>query len=476
VKTSHSKPSFVVTGAFLAIVAFGVLSVTRASAQTVSVFVNWESQTGQEATYKSYGLNVYHGMDPAVAGIPGNPKYKAGVTFMRPGIIRYHYAGQMDDSKQDPSGWIVSPETPSYHWDEEKIAKAFDDSYPYGPERLVDIVNWPAYLDDGKGHLNPREYPAYAKLCAKLVDLLNVKLHRRIRYFEVFNELENGSGSPYDGNMAEAGKIYNMAAQAMKEVDPTIKVGGPAFARPDLTYNLDDFFSTAAPNVDFVSFHSYVAGTTCGYDPDNQTVFDSAALGYLTVSTRSEFVKYSNSPIEYFLDEFNISYCPPDVRMNNIIGAIFDALALADNVNQGSNGTMAWNEADGWYGKLDGDWNRRPSAYLYHILNRYVLGRVVATTSSDMEKVVPFAVVRNHQKTLMLINRAEAPEKVKLSFQGLENTHGDLSVLRVSQHGLSGVGLVGCKELTKSVTLPANTITVLRLVADRDRDGGHDHD
>ena len=465
-RLSAAKRSFIVSLVGLAILA---IAFSQSQAQTVIGTVAYDHPTGLTVNRYTYSLDAFQAFDPTIAGVFGSAAYKAHVAAMNAGILRYHYAGEMDDSTTDSSGWVVSPTTSSYHWDEVKIANALKDSYTYGPDRMVDIVNWPAYLDDGSGHLQTSQYAEYAAFAAQLVRIINIKLGYHVKYWEVFNELD-GPGNPYDGNMATAGKIYNQVAAAKKAEDPRILVGGPAYPRADLTNNVDDFFSVTAQNLDFTSLHSYSIGTTCGYDPDNKVVYDDAAVGWLDSSTIAQFAKYSSRTIEDFHDEFNISYCPPDVRMTNEIGAVYDALAMVDIFHNGAYGSMAWNEADGWYGKLNNDanWTRRPASYLYQYLNRDMQGAEATTTSSDTEKVVLFATQSRTMVHLMLINRTGSEQKIRLSFTGLPSgicASTSFTAERVSDAGGNNPGDVTYETLTtgSGYRLPGNTVTILNL-------------
>jgi hypothetical protein len=50
-----------------------------------------------------------------------------------------------------------------------------------------------------------------------------------------------------------------------------------------------------------------------------------------------------------FHDESNISWDPPDARMTNVVGAIFDALFIAGALGNGGTSVARWNEADDWW-------------------------------------------------------------------------------------------------------------------------------
>ena len=89
---------------------------------------------------------------------------------MAPGIVRYHYAGQMNDSARDAKGWVIAPSRSSYRWDRAKINAAMTGAYGFGPVVMMNICNWPSYLNDrATGRLVPSRYAEYANFCADLV-------------------------------------------------------------------------------------------------------------------------------------------------------------------------------------------------------------------------------------------------------------------------------------------------------------------
>lgn len=466
------------TTACLSLLGLICATAESSTAATVSGSIDWNIQTGVTPTVFSYSLNVYDGFDPDVAGTPGNATYKTNVAAMKAGIIRYHYGGQTtQDSRVDSRAWVTSPATARYKWDRKKINNALLGSYEYGPEIIMNIANWPTYLaiSSSNYQLSSSHYADYANFCASLVRIINKDPQhpdRHVQRWEVFNELDNGDGvnthGIYEGfdGLAAVGRIFNRVAAAMKAVDPTILVGGPAFAREDVLAQVDGFFSTAASSLDFVSYHSYYAGTSCGFNPTNQQVFDNAAtLGSYTAGVKAEFAKYSSRLIEYFHDEFNISYCPPDDRMTNEIGAVYDGLTLLSIAKAGATGALAWNEADGWYGKLDSAYNRRPASYLFQFYNEDMSGPYMVSTSSDDSKVAIQGVKNDTYDKICLINRSEAEQSVQLSFSGFSSGINQDSLFALKQVYAYGAlyGSVTYGTLTSpgGLTLPANTVTIL---------------
>ncbi|MCL2661340.1 MAG: hypothetical protein FWD64_12610, partial [Acidobacteriaceae bacterium] len=97
-----------------------------------------------------------------------------------------------------------------------------------------------------------------------------------VKYWIIGNENDLGVNGGYSGS--SYGAIFNQAYLAMKEVDPNIKIGGPATGGPysgggmsstlpitkpgsydsaSLSQWIDDFLTTSGQYVDFLDFHKY---------------------------------------------------------------------------------------------------------------------------------------------------------------------------------------------------------------------------
>jgi hypothetical protein len=410
--------------------AIGVSTISllipgRAIAQVIPVSVDWNQVMGN-ATSLHYGLNVYQGFDPNIAQ---NASYQAGIRYMQPGILRYHRADMLADSSTTTSGWVKNPQS-APTWDQAKIHRAMMGSYPGVPTpRMMNIVGFPAAMKDASGRLKPEFYPAYANFCADLVRMINRDYGLSVRYWEVTNELDvNGYGQ----DMAELGRIYRQVAEAMRSVDPTIRIGGPAMANPYGQTQLQAFIGEAYSQLDFISVHSY--STSMPYATDAQA-WQSAenradALRPARSAVAQAKKQFGDRPIEIFLTEFNISsnYRTADRRMQNEKGMIYDALALAAIANTGITGNMAWNEADGIYGKLrpsNGNWIARPATHVFNLYNQYFQGQIVKTSAptrvldinaTNANRVTTYAVKNGSRKALAVINRSGQPVQINLNW------------------------------------------------------------
>jgi hypothetical protein len=436
-----------------------------ARAQTVTTTVKWDTPTGQSAGPFAYSLNIYKGFEPGPAA---NATYKANLAEMKPGIVRWHRMDMIESSATNGAGWAtLNTSAKTADWDAARIATCMSNATAGGAVKMVNIPGWPAFWNAaGSSKLDPAYYDAFANWCARLVKIVNVDQGRSVKYWEVPNEKD----TVYTdfNSAAELGRIFNKCATAMKTVDSSIKVGGPAMALPWVEHQskIDGFLSITAPTIDFVTYHAYDTGSTA---TTNQQIFDAASgVGWPTTFVKQRIAAYTSRQVETFHDEHNVfyDYQNSDARQANEIGMIRDALATAAMVKAGATGSMAWNECDGIYGKLANDYTKRPAATLYNVLNTDMGGQVVQTSSSADAKVTLLGVKAGSWMKLALINRAESDQTVQFtSITGLPASASSSTAFTVKRCYSWGLNYesVTLGTLNSGYTLPSNTVTILVL-------------
>ncbi len=383
-----------------------------------TVSVDWNAAVATTTGF-SFGINAFHGFDPLTTALPA---YQKGMQRLDCGLIRLHSAELF--SGKGPNTWVDGEKKT---WLGERIRSAMA-KYPRGTHQgnvalMLNISNWPAWFDaDQDGFLDADQFDAYAAWCADLVRLVNIEAHGEVLWWEITNELDDryhnhlvANGQP--SRMAELSDIWLRAALAMKQVDPRIRTGGPALIRPDLPESLAIFLRKTREQLDFVTYHAYASGSADDADahilgPRIQAIGGTVAA--IDVLIHREI----GHGLPHFLDEYNISWTweTRDPRMTSAKGAVFDALVLAASTSAGADGTCAWNEWDGVYGKFAGDGTARPQVGVFARLNAWGRGTIVKTnvtpegdtahTSAELLAVVPFAVTGAAGRLLMLINRS----------------------------------------------------------------------
>jgi xylan 1,4-beta-xylosidase len=187
-------------------------------------------------------------------------------------------------------------------------------SYNFGPtDSLVRVVverNLKLVFRIGRsiwgGATPPADFAKYAEIVRRIVLHYNQGWADGFRYgldhWEIWNEPDIKLF--WTGSKEDYFRFYQLCAAAIKSVDPTLKVGGPASAGPlsrvKFTEGFLDFVKTHDVPLDFFSFHHYPHDSN---DPYN----------FARISTRLREMLDSRSlgATEIFLDEWNSDFAGP---------------------------------------------------------------------------------------------------------------------------------------------------------------------
>lgn len=436
-----------------------------ALSQTVAtITVDWTVTTSQ-TTPANFGSNDFQIISPVNVA---DSTYHNLLKQINLRLLRFHNAN-LSDAWSDATAktWVAST-----------IQVAYDAYLPaYGanvpgensagqfatlPTVVQTIPNWPKWMAQSNNLLDPSAYDEYANFCAALVRIINIDQKRGVIYWEPFNERDKIYKDA--GQLNELWMIYNKAAIAMKSVDPTIKVGGPALTYND-TSTLAAFLRACGSNVDFVSWHRYLTA-----DPslsNDQIMAGTPNYANQVRSMRSVVIKViPNRQIPLFLGEYNINYSwqSGETRQNTYIGAVWFASVLKHLVDAGIEMATSWNAKDGIYGLIDNSNNLRLSATVFTWANAYLVGANFKTTS-DNTFVETMAIRQaDGSHSLLLINKAAQPTSVVVQSLGQSLGSISLPAQRIDQNGESGV-TISAASFTSGVSLPAYSLTLLRLPA-----------
>ena len=177
-------------------------------------------------------------------------------------FVRYHAAEQINCGNS--KAWI---DCNTQTWNASKIDDVLEDAATTDDKIMITITKWPSWISTAK-KLPDNKKTEFANFCADLVDIVNNQLGYNIKYWEPFNEIDNGSGA-YSGSsdMWQVADIFIRCQNAMKAVDPTIKVCGPAFADPykgDVQHFLYNLQNRGA-SLDLYTHHEYGGGRKYQY-------------------------------------------------------------------------------------------------------------------------------------------------------------------------------------------------------------------
>jgi hypothetical protein len=145
-----------------------------------------------------------------------------------------------------------------------------------GPSILFNLEYMPQWLADStcsgspSRYNRPTDYAAWGQVVERVVAHIKQRMPNLTVYYEVWNEpqSENGFWMPCEHDRtvaaAEYFKLYEAAARAVKRIDRTARVGGPAIAMEVdenlSSYWIDSFLSYCQARsvpLDFVSYHRY---------------------------------------------------------------------------------------------------------------------------------------------------------------------------------------------------------------------------
>ncbi len=413
-------------------------------AQRVEVKVAWDQTVGRvPATI--WGVNDYEILNPTAAS---DPKLQAYLGQCHVPIVRIHQ-GTL------PNPWL-NQETKS--WDVEKIKAGFAASTGYGDARvMLNLATWPKWmLEPGKGDFLAKDQSeAYVQLIAELVRVMRDDVHRKIDYWEITNEKEGAYQKA--GRLDELWDIFNQTADAIKKVDPTTKVGGPALTWPKKEW-VDSFLSKAAGHFDFITWHSY--GTGDIYD-SNETLMSKIDEIEKNSRNVTDAIKQlgGGKKIDQFLSEYNVKWTwnPLERRHANSIGAVFQACVVRRMALLGIDGAMVWHVKGNAYGLLDAKGDERPTAYLYSWGPKYLTGDLVSASVSD-EKVLELLPVRraDGSRAMLLSNKSDHALILPSGTQ-LLGMEGPIDLLRVDADGLSTPTL----DVSDALSLPGYSNTLI---------------
>lgn len=365
------------------------------------VSVDWSTVLA-DTTPMVFGCNDYEVMTPEKAA---DPEFQVQMQRLDFRLLRLHNAN-MADRWSNPL---------RRNWDPDKVMAAFRAaSYLRGSTVVQNIPNWTQWMQkDGLGRLSESEVDRYAQFCGDLVRLLNVQQGQKIKYWEPINEAE----PVYEraGSLDRLWQIFNRAVTVMKQVDPTILVGGPVISWSD-PQQMRSFLVHSHRFTDFLTWHRYATGNP--RMSSDRLMTQTPEYGKDVVRFRTMAREFRPEPLPLFLSEYNLNYDwrSGEVRQHSHVGAVWFASVLKHLAEKNVDMAAVWHAKDNIYGLLDATDRARPAAKLYEWCLDYMVGRTVATDGNHA-MVEAWAVEQvGGGRNLMLINKAAGPAIVKVDW------------------------------------------------------------
>jgi len=205
----------------------------------------------------------------------------------------------------------------------------------------------------------------------------------RTWYFEVWNE--PNLRDFFDGTQQDYFDLYAVTAQAIKDVSPAYKVGGPATAGWAWVPEFIHFCTTNHAPVDFISTHTYCVNS--GYldvDGNAGTVFspDRSCIYSEVIKVRQQIAESALPDLELHFTEWSASYTPVDPIHDSYHSAAF-ILDKLKNTGAAAQSMSYWVFTDifeeagprwtpfhGGFGLINYQDINKPAFYAYQFLNR----------------------------------------------------------------------------------------------------------
>lgn len=315
--------------------------------------------------------------------------------------IRFHglFCDDMGVYHEDKEGRAI------YNW--QYIDELFDFLTSIGMKPFVELSFMPEALASGKDTIfwyranvtPPKDYAKWEAFIAAFVRHVTERYGAsevRSWYFEVWNEpnldgfwLGKSSGRTFEEflpiGLAEYKKLYASTARAVKSVDATYRVGGPATAGSGWIDETLAFCAEQKVPLDFVSTHTYA--TSSGYldETGNAGTVFSSDRNAVTGEVQAIRAKIERSPFagaELHYTEWSSSYTPSDPLHDSYHSAAF-ILDKIRHIGAAAQSMSYWTFTDifeeagprttpfhGGFGLLNYQDLPKPSYFAYRFLHR----------------------------------------------------------------------------------------------------------
>ena len=278
------------------------------------------------------------------------------------------------------------------------------------PERVIMIcINAiPKYIDP----LKEKDREHFAAICADLLKHFK-KENIPVKYWEIYNEAYF-NGVKEDRSLW---KMYNLTAEKLKAIDPTIKIGGYAPCWPTIS-GIRDFYQHCHRNVDFLSWHKYPTGSS--KTSDSYIMSSANSFGKDAQGIREMVEKITpGKKIEYALTEYNINWNwkPHDPRQANNKGAVWLASVLYHLILENVDIATTWHSRSGGTFGLISDKNEvRPTAELLYLCNRYLIKTNYVMSKTNDKNLECLGLIQSGKYVgILLINKNNKFRQVKIS-------------------------------------------------------------
>ena len=303
--------------------------------------------------------------------------------------------------------------------------KVFDFLLSIGMRPFVELSFMPKALASGKKTVfnyeanvtPPRDYKQWANLINRLVS------HLVDRYgvaevgewfFEVWNE--PNLKAFWTGTQRDYFKLYRYTADAIKSVDESLRVGGPATAKSEWIEEFVDFCERNNVPADFISTHQYPTDALGSQDDDTKLQLFKSQRGLMREVAQDTRRQARGKPVYY--TEWNSSSNPRDPLHDESYAAAF-AVATIMEAKGLVEGYSFWTFSDifgenyfpsvpfhGGFGLLNLDGIPKPTYRAFELLHE--LGTEQSLVDG-LHETVDCSVVRKGSSVTVLLTNHTTP-------------------------------------------------------------------
>ena len=315
---------------------------------------------------------------------------------------------------------------------------------------------------------------------SEMVRYVNKERNYNVIYWGIGNE-----PTLYDGELKNKGESYDSErfnkewrafAEAMKKVDPTIKLIGPEVHQFSYDYNgastnfsadtalwMQNFLKANGDMVDIVSFHRYPfpRSNTSGAASVEELRANAKEWDKIIVSLKEMIRKETGRDIPIAITEFNSDYSKsiggestPDSHYNAIwLGDVLGRM-IKNNVFMANHWMLTSKGGNGGWG-LIGQSDVYPSYYTYQMYKKFG-SELISASSNDPDLSVYAARRDDGALTVMVINLSLEGKSKALRIADQAAVKGEAWLFDPT-HSAESMGNV---DLSGISTFPAQSITL----------------
>ena len=303
--------------------------------------------------------------------------------------------------------------------------QVFDFLLSIGMKPFVELSFMPAALASGKKTVfnykanvtPPSDYKQWATLISRLVshwvDRYGVAEVRQW-FFEVWNE--PNLKAFWTGSQRDYFKLYRYTATAIKKVDASLRVGGPATARSEWIEEFVDFCERNKVPADFISTHQYPTDALGDEEDDTELQLFMSQRGLMREAAQDTRRRARGRPVYY--TEWNSSSNPRDPFHDESYAAAF-AVSTIMEARGSVDGYSFWTFSDifeenyfpsvpfhGGFGLLNLHGIPKPTYRAFELLHQVGTELLLV---DGLHETVDCAVIRNDSSLTVLLTNHTTP-------------------------------------------------------------------